>query len=203
MGYDLPENHHESAPAVGRITELNRDKQGIMPDPITGQGDARELPHNVEIADQRPDWAEKLGVGADGGGKRMNKGKNKMELTPPEWEWALADVTTQGSKKYDERNWEQGMPWSTMVGCMKRHVNKFLAGERYDGDEFDLEKGTTGCHHLAMVAWNALALMSYDLREIGENDLPKDVQLELFDRVNNATSDMGNDIHVPSLGDQA
>lgn len=137
---------------------------------------------------------EELGEGADGGGKRFNKGKTLLELTPPEWEWALADVTTQGSKKYAPRNWEQGMKWSTMVGCMKRHINKFLAGERYDGSEFDLEKGTTGCHHLAMVAWNALALMSYDLREIGENDLPP-LQLELFERVNAKTSNLGETIH--------
>lgn len=137
---------------------------------------------------------EVLGEGADGGGKRMNAGKNRMDLTPPEWEWALANVTTQGSRKYEARNWELGMPWSTMIGCMKRHINKFQAGERYDGKKFDLEAGTTGCHHLAMVAWNALALMSYDLREIGENDLPKEVQLELFDRVNAETSDLGEKI---------
>jgi hypothetical protein len=142
---------------------------------------------------------EELGAGADGGGKRFNKGKTKMELTPPEWEWALADVTTQGSKKYDERNWEQGMDWSIMIGCMKRHINKFLAGERYDGKQFDLEAGTTGCHHLAMVAWNALALMSYDVREIGTNDLPPEVQLELFDRVNGETSDLPTHVH---RGDQ-
>lgn len=137
---------------------------------------------------------EGLGQGADGGGKRYNAGKILMELTPPEWEWALADVTTQGSKKYAKRNWEQGMDWSTMIGCMKRHINKFLAGERYDGPEFDLEKGETGCHHLAMVAWNALALMSYDLREIGTNDLPP-LQLELFDRVNGKTSNLGEKIN--------
>ena len=137
---------------------------------------------------------EELGEGADGGGKRLNKGKTKIELTPPEWEWALADVSTQGSKKYAERNWELGMKWSTMIGAMKRHVLKFQAGERYDGEKFSLEEGTTGCHHLAMVAWNALALMSYDLRIIGQNDMPYG-QLELFDRINAETSKMGNDIH--------
>lgn len=108
-----------------------------------------------------------------GGGLRFNKGKNLMELVPPEWEWALADVTTQGSKKYPARNWEKGMEWSAMIGCMKRHTAKFMAGESYDGPEFNLEKGETGCHHLAMVAWNALALMCYDLRGVGKNDLPE------------------------------
>jgi hypothetical protein len=145
---------------------------------------------------ERSKRQEELGVGADGGGKRYNKGKTRMELTPPEWEWALADVSTQGSKKYAERNWEEGMDWSIMIGCAKRHVNKFMAGERYDGLEFDLEKGTTGCHHLAMAAWNILALMSYDVRGIGKNNLPKNIQLELFDRVNSATSDLGMKINA-------
>jgi hypothetical protein len=138
----------------------------------------------------REEIEEQLGQGADGGGLRYNKGKLRMDLTPPEWEWALADVVTQGSKKYAARNWEEGMDWSTMVGCMKRHINKFLAGERYDGDKFDKEAGTTGCHHLAMVAWNALALMSYDLREIGNNDIPESTTLETLSRVNAETSDM-------------
>ena len=100
----------------------------------------------------------------DGGGLRFNEGKNRIELLPPEWVWALGMVTTRGSIKYAARNWERGMTWSTMIGCMFRHALKFIAGERYDPD--------TGCHHLAMVAWNALALMSYDLKKIGTNDLP-------------------------------
>lgn len=182
---------------AGRLDPV--DQKNIAPNPRTGEGCVREItvgPDTMAQTRVHPDdekRQEGLGQGADGGGKRLNAGKNLMELTPPEWEWALADVTTQGSKKYAKRNWEQGMDWSTMIGCTKRHINKFLAGERYDGPEFDLEKGETGCHHLAMVAWNALALMSYDLREIGTNDLPA-LQLELFDRVNGVTSDLGEKI---------
>jgi hypothetical protein len=165
-------------------------RHGIVADPITGQGNARRIPDAVLDKDlqnaierlkkqkEEMDKEERKKEGL-----RFNAGKNRMELVPPEWEWALADVTTQGSNKYDARNWEKGMDWSNMIGCMKRHIAKFLAGERYDGEEFDLEAGTTGCHHLAMVAWNALALMSYDLREIGTNDLPK-LSMKLLEEVN-------------------
>ncbi len=100
---------------------------------------------------------------ADVGGVRKNTGKLRIELLTFDWNWALADVMTQGSIKYAARNWERGMAWSTMVGCALRHTFKFMCGERYDKE--------TGCHHLAMAAWNLLALMSYDLRDIGENDL--------------------------------
>lgn len=138
---------------------------------------------------------EELGEGEAGGGKRMNKGKLRMDLLPPEWLFALADVMTQGAKKYDPRNWEEGMSWSSMIGCTMRHISKFQAGERYDGEKFDVVAGTTGCHHLAMAAWNILALMTYDLRGIGDNDLPEAVQLNLFDRVNAETTDLEGTIY--------
>lgn len=102
-------------------------------------------------------------VKADGGGLRFNTGKNMIELLPLEWIWGVAMVTTRGSIKYAVRNWERGMKWSYLVGCAFRHMIKFVCGERYDKE--------TGCHHLAMCAWNVLALMSYDIRQIGENDL--------------------------------
>jgi hypothetical protein len=121
---------------------------------------------------------------ADGGGLRYNANKIRLDLIPPEWPWALGDVTTKGSYKYEERNWERGMKWSHMIGCVSRHILKFLIGERYDAE--------TGCHHLAMAAWNILALMSYDLRGIGENNLPDSPRQPLkarnqviFDLVNN------------------
>jgi hypothetical protein len=137
--------------------------------------------------------AEVLGQGADGGGKRLNAGKNRIELLPEVWLWALADVMTQGSKKYDARNWEKGMDWSSMIGCMHRHLAKFQAGQRYDGPKFDKELGSTGCHELAMVAWNALALMFYDLYGIGTNDLPTQ-PVNMFVRVNAETSDLAERI---------
>lgn len=122
---------------------------------------------------------------ADGGGLRFNTGKNRLDLVPPEWFWALADVTTKGTEKgYPERNWERGMKWGTCLACALRHIFKFACGERYDG-VFDIKKGTTGCHHLAMAAWNVLALMTYDLRGIGENDIPKS-DIAILARVNAA-----------------
>lgn len=104
----------------------------------------------------------------DGGGLRFSLGKNKIDLVPPEWVWALGMVLTRGAIKYAVRNWERGMRWSEVVGPMFRHIFKFLCGERYDPE--------TGCHHMAMVAWNALVLMTYDIREIGENDLVGDMR---------------------------
>ena len=105
----------------------------------------------------------RAGVVADGGGLRYNEGKNLLEIVPPEWVWGLGMVLTRGSMKYAIRNWERGMRWSICVGCVLRHIIKFICGERYDKE--------TGCHHMFMAAWNCCALATYDIRDIGENDL--------------------------------
>lgn len=121
------------------------------------------------------------------GGLRFDDGKNRLDLIPPEWIWALGDVLTCGAKKYAVRNWEKGMAWGKPIGCALRHTMMFVFGERYDPE--------TGCHHLAMAAWNLLALMTYDLREVGENDLPElRIKMKLMERVNAETTDMGLDV---------
>ena len=96
-------------------------------------------------------------------GLRYDTGKVRLDLLPAEWIWGLGQVMTAGAAKYEPRNWEKGMAWSKVLGPMRRHIVTWLAGETYDAE--------TGCHHLAMVAWNALALMVYQLRMIGQDDV--------------------------------
>jgi hypothetical protein len=106
----------------------------------------------------------KKGTVSGAGGFRWNDGKNRVGLIPPEWLWALGDVLTRGSWKYAARNWELGLSYAETLDCLLRHVVKWTAGERYDQE--------SGCHHLAHAAWNCLALMTFDLRDIGDRDLP-------------------------------
>ena len=116
-------------------------------------------------------------MAVDEKGLRYNKGKNRLDLIPPEWLWALGDVLTQGSKKYEPRNWEKGLSWSETLGCAKRHTLKFESGEVYDKE--------TGCHHLAMAAWNILALMTFNMRNIGTQDLPFEIDFEILENLTN------------------
>lgn len=116
-------------------------------------------------ADQLELFPKKKIVQSSPSGLRFDTGKNRLDLIPPEWEWELGLVLTAGAKKYADRNWELGMDWSKIVGPLRRHLNKFLRGERFDEE--------TKAHHLAHVAWNALALMSYDLRDIGNDNLER------------------------------
>ncbi len=68
------------------------------------------------------------------------------------------------------------MKYSECLRALKSHMTKWEKGEIYD-DEL------TDCRHLAMVAWNAIALLVYEIRGIGENNIPGQVQKKVDDVV--------------------
>jgi hypothetical protein len=97
---------------------------------------------------------------------RFNTGKTRFDLIPQSWIRSLAQILTVGANKYEPRNWEKGLSWSETLGSLHRHLDAWVSGEQYDKE--------TKCHHLGHVAWNALALMTMQLRGIGKDDLPVD-----------------------------
>lgn len=103
---------------------------------------------------------EKLKV--DGGGLRYDDGKERVDLIPGDSMLVLGQVYAVGAKKYAERNWERGMPWSKCLGPLMRHLFKWMRGEKFDPEDGQL--------HIAKVAWNAIALLTYELRKIGLDD---------------------------------
>lgn len=86
-------------------------------------------------------------------GLRFDGGKIRHDLLEPFAINELAKVFTAGANKYSDNNWMKGMPWSKMIGCMKRHINAFERGEDFDPE--------TGLYHLAHAAWNAMGLISF------------------------------------------
>lgn len=95
-------------------------------------------------------------------GVRFDVGKPRWDLMPGDALDAIAHVYTVGAAKYADRNWELGMDWGRVFGSLMRHSWKFWRGETYDEE--------TGCHHMAMAAWNAIALLTYSLRGVGKDD---------------------------------
>lgn len=102
------------------------------------------------------------GKGPEGG--RLDAGKNRLELLPFDGLAAVGDVLTVGANKYADRNWEKGMKWSRVAGSLIRHLARRMVGETHDPE--------TGLLHTAHIACNALFLLTYELRRVGENDLP-------------------------------
>ena len=95
-------------------------------------------------------------------GLRYDEGKERVDLLPPDALLELGKVYGAGSVKYAARNWEKGMPWSKVLGPLMRHLFKWMKGEKIDPEDGQL--------HIAKVAWNALALLTYELRGIGVDD---------------------------------
>ena len=94
---------------------------------------------------------------------RFDGDKVRWDLLPFDALEQVAMVSTYGAKKYAPKNWERGMSWSRMFGSMMRHLTARMRGERLDPE--------SGLPHLAHVAWNAIALCTYDLRSVGKDDL--------------------------------
>jgi len=94
---------------------------------------------------------------------RFSEGKIRHDLIPPWCMDELAKVYTYGTKKYDDDNWWKGLKWKKLViGPMKRHMEKWIRGERIDDE--------SNCHHLAMVMWQCCCLMEYERHGIGVDD---------------------------------
>jgi 5'(3')-deoxyribonucleotidase len=87
------------------------------------------------------------------GGLRYNQGKTRHDLLPPYAINELARVLTKGAEKYEPRNWEKGMKWSTVLASLKRHVNAFESGEDVDAE--------SGLSHMAHAMCNAMFLVEY------------------------------------------
>ena len=94
------------------------------------------------------------------GGKHQSFGKGRAvrdtaddkprpDLISPFAEERQGEWLRMGARKYAERNWEQGMPFSRCVASLKRHMMKYQQGMR-DED------------HLAAIMFNSMALIHYE-----------------------------------------
>lgn len=87
--------------------------------------------------------------------------KGRFDLISPFAEARIAEWYELGAKKYADRNWEKGLPFSRYVDSAKRHINRFLQGE--DAED-----------NLAAACWNLMAIMHHQECKQNElDDLPK------------------------------
>lgn len=93
---------------------------------------------------------------------RYNTGKARYDLIPPDALHELAEVYTKGAEKYEPRNWERGFQWMSCFSSMMRHAWAWARGEDRDAE--------SGQFHMAHVAWNAMALLTFSIRQSGVDD---------------------------------
>lgn len=85
-------------------------------------------------------------------------GKPRFDLIPTESLRRLADLYARGAEKYDDDNWKKGQPYSRTYASLFRHLIQWREGDRSED-------------HMAAVAWNAFALMYYEVRKPELDDL--------------------------------
>lgn len=98
-------------------------------------------------------------------GVKADEGKIPYELLAPEYLEATAIVLQFGANKYGSRNWELGMAWSRPFGALMRHMWAWWRGEKADPE--------TGMSHLWHAACCIMFLITYEERQIGNDDRPK------------------------------
>lgn len=121
--------------------------------------------HSGEVKTIAGDWGEKGFSLKDSGERRefatgavrdMASDKERPDLVSP---FALRRVGRwmgMGGKKYGDRNWEKGMPFSVFFASLMRHAIKYAMGWR-DED------------HLAAIIFNAQAIIHFE--EVGRAEL--------------------------------
>jgi len=98
----------------------------------------------------------------DSKGIKYDGDKIRYELIPADALHEIAKLYTLGAKKYGDDNWLKGLSWRRVYGAMMRHAWAWMRGEDNDPED--------GQPHMASVAWCALTLLVYSLREVGEDD---------------------------------
>lgn len=74
----------------------------------------------------------------------------------------LAEHYGRGAAKYEDHNWRRGYDWSLSYGALMRHLFAWLRGEDRDPE--------TGSLHTVAVAWHALALVEFQMLDLGTDD---------------------------------
>jgi hypothetical protein len=97
----------------------------------------------------------------NGAVREVKTDRGRFDLISPYMEDRLAKWYEAGAKVYGDRNWEKGIPFSSLLCSAKRHLNRIAKG-LHDED------------HEAATVWNIAAMIHF--QELGRtdlNDLPK------------------------------
>jgi len=86
-------------------------------------------------------------------GIKYDGDKIRYDLIHPKAQEGFVKVLTFGARKYADRNWELGMPWTRIIASTERHLAAIKRGEDYDPE--------TGLLHADHLQCNAHFLSAY------------------------------------------
>jgi len=156
VAFDFPWNRRiEVIHRVGGWQEFHRYVNSF-PRPLT---DPAEL---AKLTEQRGLMGEVRMTDPKTGGQKGSK-PQRMDLLPYDTLMKVSEHYGYGATKYEDRNWERGYDYSLSYSALQRHAAAWWQGEELDED---------GRPHLDAMVFHALALRTYDLRGIGNDNRP-------------------------------
>lgn len=81
-----------------------------------------------------------------GAGLRFNKEKLRYDLVEPRAFQDFVQVLTDGANKYFDRNWENGLSWTSVLASLKRHIAAIEKGEDFDPESTRLHIAHAACN---------------------------------------------------------
>lgn len=137
--------------------------------PETQIVETRELSDNekniLEIKETNLNETNMDATTGKGTGLRFNNGKLRYDLVEPRAFEDFVGVLTDGANKYFDRNWENGLSWTSVLASLKRHIAAIEKGEDYDPE--------SGRLHIAHAACNVHFLNAFYYTFPQGDDRPK------------------------------
>jgi len=127
-------------------------------------------------------------------GLRYNEGKLRFDLLHPTAQEGIVRVLTRGAIKYEPRNWEKGMSWTSVIASLKRHLNAFERGEDYDSETGLLHIDHLQCNAHFLSAYYKIAPQFDDRRSFSRPKIGLDVDEVLADWVGHWTKYHGQEV---------
>lgn len=95
------------------------------------------------------------------GGQKVSK-ESQIGFIDPVAMYELGKVAGMGVRKYAKYNYLKGYDWSLSYNALMRHMEQMWSGEDFDEE--------SGLLHVVHAAWHALALASFQMRDLGTDD---------------------------------
>ncbi len=116
------------------------------------------------------------------GAKKETLGKLMMDLIPPEAIREYAKVLTDGSKKYEKRNWEKGLNLvEHHLAAAMRHINAWQLGTDLNVEKFKDSEGKyveIVNNHMSHALWHIAAIVT----QIARNRTDLDDRIKYYEK---------------------
>ena len=96
---------------------------------------------------------------------KLDHGKPRMDLLPPEALVAVSQVLGFGAAKYQDHNWRKATNWGRYSAAAMRHLVAWMGGEDNDQE--------SGLPHLAHSACCLMFLIALQQTAVGTDDRHK------------------------------